>query len=201
MEYIKIVNSDDKLKIILNERLDNIECLRLIKERLEKVFVYSNKRKEVILEVFSRNFTSKEVLQLFDIFETLDNYLISKIISRKKIKEEIAIIKGNIRNGEVGIYDKSILFIGNINRGSKIICAGNLYVLGKINGEIEIINSERKIYCEEISNALVKIGGVYQIYTDNLYDQMIYLENNKMKNIEYRIGEKNNGKSDSCYIG
>ena len=200
MEYIKLINSEGKLKIIINEKLSNMDSLKLIKEKLEKVFVYSNKKKEVVLELFSRNFNSKEILQLFDIFDSLDNYLLSKVISKKKIKEELSIIKGSIRNGEVYVYSKSILLIGNINQGGKIICSGNLYVLGRICGEVEITNKDGKIYCEDICNALIKLAGKYQIYTDDLHDQVIFLDKDEIKNNDYRIGDKINGKSDSCYI-
>ena len=94
-----------------------------------------------------------------------------------------------------------VLLIGNINKGARVILDGNLYVLGRINGDIELKSEEYKIYCESINNSLVKIGSIYEIFTNELRDQMISVFDNKIKNSEYRIGEQNNGKSNSCYIG
>lgn len=200
MEKIKVISKDNKLRIIINEGLTNGECLMLIKEKLEKIFIYSIIKKEIILELGKINFTNKEILQLFDIFDTLENYIISKIICNKKFKEEIIIAKGNIRNGEVKIFDKSVLFVGTINSGGKIICDGNLYVLGRVNGDVELKDKSALFYCENIYNSLVKIGNKYRIFTEDLYDRYICLKNDEIQSYDYKIGEKIHGKSNSCYI-
>ena len=105
-----------------------------------------------------------------------------------------------LRAGEVKVFNKSVLLIGTINKGSKVIIDGNLYVLGKICGDVEIKDRCNKIYCECIYNSLVKIGDIYQIYTSELYDQIIYLKEDKIINCNYRIGDNSNGKSNSSYI-
>ena len=200
MEGILVENKNNKLKIYVDEKLSNKKCIMGIKDKLDNIFVYSKSRKEIVIELYSRDFTNKEILELFDIFESMDNFLITKISCHKKLKEEITIVKGNIRNGQIKIYDRSVLLIGSINSGAKIMVNGNLYVLGRVYGEIEIKNKESKVYCENIYNALVKIGGRYKIYTDSMFDQCIYLDNDEIKNIDYKIGDISNVKSNSSYI-
>ena len=199
MEDIKLIIKDNKIKITVAENLSNSKFLEFLKIKLERIFFYSNERKYITLELYSRNLSNKEVLTLFDIFESFKNFIIDKINCTKKIKEEVVIVKGNIRNGEVRVYNKSVLLIGGINRGGKIIVCGSLYVLGRVYGDIEIKSSTGKVYCENIYNSLVKIGGVYKIYTDDLYDKEIFLDET-IKEKDYKIGGYNSGKSNSCYI-
>jgi septum formation inhibitor MinC len=144
--------------------------------------------------------SNKEILEMFDILESEDKYLITKINCSKKLKEEIVIVRGSIRNGETKVINNSLLLVGNVNRGGKIIVDGNLYVLGKINGDVELKGDMNKIYCESINNSFIKIGGYYGIFTNELLDQVIYVSEKKVVNNAYRIGENYNGKSNSCYI-
>ena len=200
MEGILVENKNNKLKIFVDEKLSNKKCIMALKYKLDNIFVYAKTRKEIIIEFYSRSFTNKEVLELFDIFESMDNFLITKINCNKQIKEEITILRGNIRNGQVKVCEKSVLLIGTINKGAKIIVNGNLYVLGRLYGDVEIKNKGSKIYCESIYNALVKIGGTYKLYTDEIFDQCIYLDDSEIKNVDYKIGDISNVKSNSSYI-
>ena len=117
MEDIKLIIKDNKIKITVAENLSNSKFLEFLKIKLERIFFYSDERKYITLELYSRNLSNKEVLTLFDIFESFKNFIIDKINCTKKIKEEVVIVKGNIRNGEVRVYNKSVLLIGGINRG------------------------------------------------------------------------------------
>ena len=120
MELIDVKTIDKKLLLKVNESLSNREFLDYLKEKLSALlFVNTSERKEIILDILSRNLTSKEMLEMFDIFETDNRYLVSKIQCSKKVKEEISIIKGSIRAGEVKVFNKSVLLIGTINKGSK----------------------------------------------------------------------------------
>lgn len=201
MGEVEIINSNSKVIISVDEKITNKEFLNLLKDKLEKIFVLKeSEKKEVVLDIKSRLLNNKEILEMFDILESENKYFIGKINCYKKLKEEITIFKGDIRSGEIKIIDKSLLLIGNINRGAKVVVDGNLYVLGKVSGDVELQNDLNKVYCECIENSLIKIGMYYEIFTCELRDQVVYVNDSRVVNNEYRRGENTNVKSNSSYI-
>ena len=198
---IEIINKEDKMFVSVDGKLSNREFLESFKNKLERIFfINKNNRKEIILDISSRELNNKEILELFDILDNENKYFISKINCLKKLKEQISIVKGDIRSGEIRVCHNSLLLVGNVNRGGKLIVEGNLYVLGKINGDIDIFDIESKIYCESIYNSFVKIGQYYKIYTYELIDQVIEVSDKKITNKKYRKEESVYGKSNCSYI-
>ena len=198
---INVINKENKLFVSIDKKITNKEFFSLLKERLARIFlVNQNIKKEMVLNIDSREMTSKEILELFDILESENKCLISKIICQRKIKEEITVIKGDIRSGESKMVFNSLLLIGNVNKGAKLIIEGNLYVLGRINGDIELLDSKSKIYCGSIYNSLIKIGSKYKIYTYELTDQVIEVVDEIILNKKYRKEGNYCGKSNCGYI-
>lgn len=201
MKEITFKIKDNKLNIIVDSDLSNNEFLSLLKERLERLVVLRDSlRKEVILNIENRYLNNREILQLFDILNDVNVFYLSKVICKNKARQNLMIYKGNLRGGQIRFFDKSLLLVGSLNKGSKIIVNGDLYVLGSINGDIEIKDKEGKIYCENITNSLVKIGGIYKLYSEVLQSKEIYLKDDKIIEKDYKKGEVYNGKSNSCYI-
>lgn len=202
MKEIVFKMKDNKLNILVDSSISNKEFLDILKERLEKLIVIRESvAKEVILNLDNRRLNNREILQLFDVLNDSGIFYLSKVICENKNKEILSIYKGNLRGGQVRFFDKSVLFIGTINKGSKIIVNGNLYVLGKIDGDVEIKDRDSKIYCERINNSLVKIADTYKLYSEEKNSILIYLEGKEIKESNYKKGEINNVKSNSCYIG
>jgi len=198
---IEIINKDNKLVMNVDKKISNMEFLKLFREKLERIFLINkNVKKEIILDINSRELNSREILELFDILDSENKYVVSKINCLRKQKEEISIIRGDIRSGECKIIHNSLLIIGNVNRGSKLVIEGNLYVLGKISGDIELVSEDNKIYCESIYNSLVKIGSLYKIYTYELTDQVIGVKDKEIIHEKYRKEENLYGKSNCSYI-
>ena len=198
---INVINKENKLFVSIDKKISNKEFFLLLKERLARMFLLNqNIKKEMVLNIESREMSSKEILELFDILDSENKCLISKIICQRKIKEEITVIKGDIRSGENRKVFNSLLLIGNVNKGAKLIVEGNLYVLGRINGDIELLESNNKIYCESIYNSLVKIGSKYKIYTYELTDQVIESDDVNIINKKYRKEGNYCGKSNCSYI-
>jgi len=193
---------DNKLNIIVDTNLSNQEFLSQFKSRLERLIILKESfAKNVVLNIRDRYLNNREILQLFDILNDSNMFYLNKVICKNKAKDTLMICRGNFRGGQTRFFENSALVIGNINKGSRIIVNGDLYVLGKINGDVELKNKDSKIYCENISNSLVKIGDSYKFYNDNLNSLEIYLDNKCIKEKDYKKGEILDVKSDSCYIG
>ena len=149
----------------------------------------------------NRKLDNREILELFDLLNEFNGFYVTKINCKKLGKDGISIYKGNVRAGQIKSFNKSLILVGVINKGGKVIVNGDLYILGKVNGEVEIKSKESKIYCEVMKESLVKIGDIYKYYSDTLLSKEIYLEDNSIKERDYKKGEILNGKSNSCYIG
>lgn len=202
MKEIAFKIKDNKLNIIVDESLTNNEFLSLLKEKLERLLVLNeSNNKEVVLNIANRSLDNREILQLFDILNEVETFHLTRVICKNKSKESLMIYKGNFHAGQTRFFEKSALIVGSINRGSKVIVHGDLYVLGKINGDIELKDSDTRIYCQSINNSLIKIGAIYKLYSEELDSKEIYLQGNKIIERDYRKGEINNVKSNSCYIG
>lgn len=201
MKDITFKVKDNKLHILIDDSLTNNEFLSILKDKLERLLVLNDSsNKEVILSMANRSLNNREILQLFDILNEVEIFFLSKVICKNKNKESLMIYKGSFHAGQIRFFENSALIVGNINKGSKVIIHGDLYVLGKINGDIELKDDKGKIYCECINNSLVKIGAVYKLYSEELNSKEIYLNDNKIIERDYKKGEINNVKSDSCYI-
>lgn len=193
---------DNKIHIIVDKNISNKEFLLSFKERIEKIFVLKEElAKEVVLEINQRKLANREILQLFDILNEHNIFYLGKVVCQSNYKNSLIIYKGSLRSGQKRFYKDSVLIVGNINQGSKVIVNGDLYVLGKVMGEIEMKDSESKIYCEHIENCLVKIMGAYKLYTEAKEDKIIYLNKGIIMDKDYREGEMGSVKSNSCYIG
>lgn len=202
MNEILFKVKDNKLNICVDDNLTNKEFLKQLKERLQKLIVVKDTlTHNVILNIENRKLDNREILEMFDILNDFNGFYLTKINCKKLGKDGISIYKGNIRGGQIRVFNKSLILIGVINKGSKVIVNGNLYVLGKINGEIELKSKDSKIYCESINESLVKIGDIYKYYNEELFSKEIYYENKIIKERDYKKGEMINVKSNSCYIG
>ena len=202
MKEILFKVKDNKLHIIVDDDFKNEDFLSCLKQRLQRLLILKNDiSKEAVLEISNRTLDNREILQLFDILNDFDMFYLEKVICKNSTKDNLIIYKGTIRSGQCRFFESSALIIGTINRGSKVIVNGNLYVLGRINGDIELRDSECKIYCENICNSLVKISNVYKLYSDDLFSKEIYLSDKEIFEKDYKKGEIISGKSNSSYIG
>ena len=202
MKEIIFKLKDNKLHILVDSKLSNKEFLIKFKERVEKLFVIrSEVMNDVILNINDRTLNNREILELFDILNETEVFYLSKVNCKNIAKESIVIYKGNLRGGQARFFDKSLLLVGGVNKGSKIVVNGDLYVLGRLEGDVELKDKHGKIYCESIYNSLVKIGDIYKLYTQELIDKKICIENGEIIEKDYKREEIYNGKSNSCYIG
>lgn len=202
MKNIIFKVKENKLNIFVSPTISNKEFLSLLKERLQRLIVVKESiARDVILNIDDRMLDNREILELFDILNDTNIFYISKIVCKNVSKDSLTIYKGSFRGGQVRFFNKSCLIIGTINKSSKVVVNGDLYVLGKIIGEVELKDKSSSIYCEYIEDSLVKIGDIYKYYGGVTKGIEIYLDNNVIKEREYKKGEMNSGKSNSCYIG
>lgn len=202
MKEIEIQIKDSKLIISINPKITTQEFLKIIKNKLENIMIIKEKaKKEVVLNLKDRNLDNREILQLFDIFNELEIFYLSKVICNNKFKDNLIIYKGNFRGGQTRFFPNSALIVGTINKGSKVIVNGDLYVLGKLEGEVELKSRESRLYCENINNCLVKIADTYRLYSEDLFDKEIFLDDKKIIERDYKRGEINYVKSNSSYLG
>ena len=201
MKDIVFKMKDNKLNVLVSCELSNKEFLNTFKDRIGRLIVLKDSiAKDVILNIDNRMLNNREILELFDILNDANIFYVSRIICKNISKETLTIYKGNFRGGQVRFFNKSCLIIGIINKGSKVVVNGDLYVLGKINGEIELKDKESSVYCECVKDSLIKIGNIYKYYSGELNGVEIYLENDEIREREYKKGEMYSVKSNSCYI-
>ena len=174
MKEILFKVKDNKLHIVVDEELKNDEFLFLLKKRLQRLMVLKNDiSKEVVLDLSNRRLNNREILQLFDILNDYNMFCLGKVICKNSNKDNLSIYKGNIRSGQVRLFNGSALIVGTINKGARVIVNGDLYVLGRVNGDIELRSLDSRVYCQSIYNSLVKIGEIYKLYSLELFDKEI----------------------------
>ena len=162
MEDIKLIIKDNKIKITVAENLSNSKFLEFLKSKLERIFFYSNERKYITLELYSRDLSNKEVLTLFDIFESFKNFIIDKINCTKKIKEEV--VKLEIKLIKT-IYKKELIQYLELNNIDAFEYKANIDKLKnskskKLNREIidryKIENTKECLYIHILQGLLKK---------------------------------------------
>lgn len=192
---------DGKIQIIVNSHISFDQFLFCFKERLNSIFVKDELLKtNAILNIEHIKLDAKDILKIFDVLNEYGNIYISKIIYKEKINKNIYLHEGNIRGGEVKLFNSNTLLLGNINKGSKIIINGNLYVIGKVNGKIEFKNKNNKLYCSNITDSLVKFCSIIANIDGNNENCIVEIKNNEI-NINKFIDRRDRyGKSNCSYI-
>ena len=195
-------NIDNKINIIVNDKLSFNSFINSLKKRLEKLYIMDNLLKtNVTLDIHNIPLTAKEILQIFDVFQSFGSIYINKIIYKEETNKNIILHEGNIRSGEIKIFSNNTLLIGNINMGSKVIVNGNLYVIGKVNGYVLLKGASNKLVASCISNSLIKICKYEKEIHEEITNSILKVENNGISCegfIDRR--EKIYGKSNCSYI-
>ncbi len=195
-------NIDNKINIIVNDKLSFNNFIDSLKKRLDKLYIKDNLLKtNVTLDIHNISLSSKEILQIFDVFQSFGSIYINKIIYREEVNKNIILHEGNIRSGEIKIFHNNTLLIGNINIGSKVIVNGNLYVIGKINGNVELKGANNKLVASSINNALIKICKCELLVDEEIKNSILKVVNDGIVSegfIDRR--ERIYGKSNCSYI-
>lgn len=195
-------NIDNKINIIVNDKLSFNNFIDSLKKRLDKLYIKDNLLKtNVTLDIHNISLSSKEILQIFDVFQSFGSIYINKIIYREEVNKNIILHEGNIRSGEIKIFHNNTLLIGNINIGSKVIVNGNLYVIGKINGNVELKGINNKLVASSINNALIKICKCELLVDEEIKNSILKVVNDEVVSegfIDRR--ERIYGKSNCSYI-
>lgn len=185
---------DNRITIIVNENLSFQSFIETLKKRLEHLYIKDNLLKtNVTLDIHNIPLSSKEILQLFDVFQISENIFINKIIYKENVKKNIILHEGNIRAGEIKFFSSNTLLMGNINISSKVIVNGNLYVIGKVNGSVEIKGKDNKLVASSISNSTVKIGNIEKHIENEIINSVLKKDN------EMIIDEKFIDRRESIY--
>ncbi len=195
-------NIDNKINIIVNDKLSFNNFIDSLKKRLEKLYIKDNLlRTNVTLDIHNISLSSKEILQIFDVFQSFGSIYINKIIYKEEVNKNIILHEGNIRSGEIKIFHNNTLLIGNINIGSKVIVNGNLYVIGKINGNVELKGVNNKLVASSTNNALIKICKYERQIDEEITNSILKVVNDEIVSegfIDRR--ERTYGKSNCSYI-
>lgn len=195
-------NIDNKINIIVNDKLSFDSFIDSLKKRLEKLYIIDKLLKtNVTLDIHNIPLTAKEILQIFDVFQSFGTIYINKIIYKENNSKNIILHEGNIRAGDIKIFPNNTLLIGNINANSKIIVNGNLYVIGKVNGSVELKGLNSKLVASSINKAVIKICSYEMKVEEEIVNSVIKIVENEITSegfIDRR--EKIYGKSNCSYL-
>lgn len=195
-------NIDNKINIIVNDKLSFDSFIDSLKRRLEKLYIIDKLLKtNVTLDIHNIPLTAKEILKIFDVFQSFGSIYINKIIYKENTSKNIILHEGNIRAGDIKIFSNNTLLIGNINVNSKVIVNGNLYVIGKVNGIVELKGFNSKLVASSINKALIKICSYEMKVEEEISNSVIKIVENEITSegfIDRR--EKIYGKSNCSYI-
>lgn len=195
-------NINDKLHIIINDQYNFNKFIEVLKNRLERLYIKDDLLKaNAVLDIHNINLNTKQILTIFDTLASFENLFLDKIIYKENTSKNIILHEGNIRGGEIKLFDKNTLIIGNINKDSKVIVNGNLYVIGKVSGIVEFKSNMNKLYASSIDGCFVKICSVEKQFNEKIENSLISLVNNQITEEKFMDRrEKIHGKSNCSYI-
>jgi|GEM_PF-2143934 len=119
------------------------------------------------------------------IIETKDTH----IVSAEK-NEEVAVFKGNLRNGQTIKSDGTLVVVGNVNPNSYVYATGDIYVLGKLYGIPHAgygLNNNAIIFAFDLNATQIRIGNLItrspdeklSKKKDNVFE-VAYVDNNQI---------------------
>lgn len=95
---------------------------------------------------------------IIPIIESKDTH----IVSAEKNKE-VAVFKGNLRNGQTIRSDGTLVVAGNVNPNSYVYATGDIYVLGKLYGVPHAgygLNNDAVIFAFDLNAPQIRIGNL-----------------------------------------
>lgn len=142
-QNVSIKGSKDGLIFLINDDCSFEDIIEELKEKLENSHqgILSGPLTRVILKTGFRKLTPNQEAELKHIFKTKGNLIIYSIENeidslKDQQKNQIKIITGVIRSGQVYESDTNILMLGDVNPGGVIISEGDIYVLGSLKGSV-----------------------------------------------------------------
>jgi hypothetical protein len=195
-------NIGGKVVIFVDQTMSFDSFIESFTSRLDKLYIKDELLKtNVILDISNIELDAKRILRIFDALSTNSSIFIDRILYKKKINKNIILHEGNVRAGEIILFNNNTLLIGNINRGAKVIATGNLYVIGKASGNVELKGINNKLTCSSLDNLYIKICSFEKKFEGVIDNIIIRVEEGKLIEENFMDGrDKIYGKSNSCYI-
>ena len=195
-------NVDGKVTIIANNNLNYESFIKILKDRLDKLYIKDDLLKSnIVLDIKNIELDSKKILSLFDVLADYQCFYIDKIIYKENKNKNIVLYEGNIRAGEVKLFTGNTLLVGNINKGAMVIACGDLYVVGKINGVVQFKHIFNKLTCANVSDTFIKICNLEYKIAGDIDNVVIKVKDNQVVEEKFRDRRENiYGKSNCSYI-
>lgn len=140
-QNVSIKGSKDGLVFLINDDCSFEDIIEELKGKLEDSHqgILSGPLTRVILKTGFRKLTPNQVDEIKHIFKSKGNLIIHSIENEidslhEQQKNQIKVISGVIRSGQVYEYGVNILMLGDVNPGGILISEGDIYVLGTLKG-------------------------------------------------------------------
>lgn len=142
-QHITIKGVKDGLVFILDDRCEFSALLDELHYKLEKTHqqLLTGPLMHVNVKLGSRETTDEEKEQIKSVLRQQGNLLVQTIQSDAELQsqtegdqQELKVMSGIIRSGQVVTHDGSLLLLGDLHPGGSIICTGDIYVMGTLAG-------------------------------------------------------------------
>lgn len=117
------------------------ELLYELKDKLENSHqgILTGPLMRVTIHTGYRQLTLSQQKRMKEIFKAKGNLFIKSIenemdLLKKKEKDQVQLVTGTIRSGQVQEYNGNILFIGDVNPGGHLTATGSIFILGTLRG-------------------------------------------------------------------
>ncbi|MWC28750.1 septum site-determining protein MinC [Paenibacillus sp. MMS18-CY102] len=142
-QHITIKGVKEGLVFLLDDRCEFSALLDELHYKLEKTHqqLLSGPLIHVHVKLGSRETTEDEKDRIKSVLRQRGNLLVQSIQSEAEQesaansnKQEMKVMSGIIRSGQVITHDGSLLLLGDLHPGGSIICTGDIYVMGTLAG-------------------------------------------------------------------
>ncbi|KXG43061.1 septum site-determining protein MinC [Tepidibacillus infernus] len=140
-QNVIIKGTKDGLMFLLNDDCLFDDVIEEIKEKLEHSHqaILTGPIMRVTVKTGNRKLTPFQKELIKDVVKIQGNLYIHSFESeedelKKQPEDQVQLISGTIRSGQVYRFEGNVLFVGDVNPGGNIIATGDIYILGSLRG-------------------------------------------------------------------
>lgn len=165
-----------------------ITTLKLVPENkkfAKEIYEFLKQKGIVIHAIEVDNAQRCNAQGIIPIIETKDTHTVST-----GKNEEVAVFKGNLRNGQTIRCDGTLIVAGNVNPNSYVYATGDIYVLGKLYGIPHAgygLNNAAVIFAFSLNATQIRIGNLITRSPDEELNEkkddvfeVAYVDNNQI---------------------